>query len=241
MACDYVSRLPEGAVLAAIDGAGDQAIREHIDQCVDCAAEVEQLRRASSLLSVRLFRAACPSSLDLGEYSLKLLPAERAASVASHVAACPHCTLELRQLHAFLAQPEPPAKPSPVEALFQPVRVLVAELARGLNALGQPAPAFAALRGQSSAPVAYQADGHRVLIEIAQDDDQPGRRMLTGLLTTPANGQARAYLWRQGSLLQTHPIDDLGNFEMSGLEPGHYELILAAGDFEVHIQSLPIA
>ena len=57
-------------------------------------------------LTAQLYRITCPSSEELGEYHLHMLPAEQTTAVAQHLRTCPHCTRELAelkrdQIHAF--------------------------------------------------------------------------------------------------------------------------------------------
>lgn len=244
MACDTLTQLPDGALLMYLDGETDATTTRHIDQCVDCTASARQLHQTTSALLGSLFRSACPPSLQLGDYAIGLLSAHETALIETHLADCPHCSTELRQLDAFMAQPDLVAEPPRLEPNGSRVRVLIARLASGLNSLGQPATAglaFAALRGSSDGPLTYEAGDYRAVIEIDGDLDRPDRWALTGLLIGPAAAGASVVLWRGGQRMATTAVDAYGNFELLRLEPGDYELILTGSDVEIHIQSLAVS
>ncbi len=126
MACDTLTQLPDGALLMYLDGETDAMTTRHIDQCVDCTASVQQLRQTTSALLGSLFRSACPPSLQLGEYSIGLLTAHETAQIETHLTACPHCSVELRQLDAYMAQPDLVVELSRPQPLGQRVQVLIA-------------------------------------------------------------------------------------------------------------------
>lgn len=242
MACDTISTLPAGALLMYLEGEADPVIVQHVDLCSECTASVRQLRKSGSVLRARLFRAACPPSLQLGEYSIGLLSAHETSLIETHLASCPHCSAELRQLDAFMAQPDLAAQPQRLQPDSGALRVLIARLVSGLNSLGQPAmtPAFAALRGGTEGPLTYEAGDYRAVIEIDEDLDRPDRRALTGLLVGPAVGGTSVALWRDGQAIAAAEVDVHGNFELLRLAPGDYDLILTGSDVEIRIQSLSI-
>lgn len=237
-----ITHFPDGALLMVLDGQADPAVAQHVDQCADCTADLQALGRTSTSLLAALYRAACPPTLQLGDYSLGLLSAQESTLLETHLASCPHCSAELRQLDAFLAQPEPAPALSRRQSLAAPVRVLIARLVTGLNSLGQPAAttAFAALRGSDRGPATYEAGDYRAVIEIDDDLDHPDQRALTGLLVGPAVAGATVNLWHNGKRIAATEVDTHGNFELLRLEPGDYDLILAGSNVEIHIQSLTI-
>ena len=58
-------------------------------------------------LTKKLYRAACPDSLELGEYQLGMLQAERKAWIQTHLAECRFCTAEVAQLNGYLTDLKP--------------------------------------------------------------------------------------------------------------------------------------
>ncbi|MCS6844320.1 MAG: carboxypeptidase-like regulatory domain-containing protein [Caldilineales bacterium] len=177
-----------------------------------------------------------------------MLRADEALAVAQHVASCPHCRREISQLTDFMAQ-EPPIPDEGAASLGQRVRILVARLVSGGRALGgrmapQPAlaPAFAGLRGENAEPVVLAADGLQITLEVEPDPRQAGCFSLVGLVIglDMADG-AEVTLWRNGQRLASAAVDALGNFALSALPRGNYELILTAPGVEVHVQELSVA
>jgi len=225
-------------LLAYLDGEATPQVVEHINQCPYCRERAEQLARFQDLLTTRLYRAACPTTVELGDYCLGLLPEERASETARHVAECPHCARELAQLREYLATLAPHSEPTPLEQ----VKVLFAELVHGLRNAGralQPAPAYA-LRGEASEPLLYQAGDAQISIEVQADTAHPGRRLLLGfVIGLPAAG-LQACLTQQDQPIATVPVDELGNLTISNLAPGTYQLVLRSPTAEVHFPDLEI-
>ena len=242
MACELITHFPDGALMMVLDGEADPALVRHIDECGDCAAALCQLRQTNSALNASLFRAACPPSIQLGEYSIGLLSAVETTLIETHLATCPHCSAELRQLDAFMAQPDPTFESQRTQAAMDRVQVFIARLVSGLSGLGQPAmtPSFAAVRGGAEGPLTYEAGEYRAVIEIDGDLDRPDRYALTGLLIGPAVAGTLVEIWSGGQRIATTQVDVYGNFELLRLKPGEYELILSGTNVEIHIQTLSV-
>lgn len=127
------------------------------------------------------------------------------------------------------------------------------------------APALAGVRGDAGAHLVYAVEDVQVIIDVQTDAQQPAHRVLLGLLlgiTEPQ--QIMAQLWPaeepvaigqdqgQGARLvgystplpvnpvATTTVDELGNFVLTTLMPGIYDLILSSDKAEVHIQTLLI-
>ncbi|MEJ2560088.1 MAG: hypothetical protein P8186_28500, partial [Anaerolineae bacterium] len=205
-----------------------------------------RLARQQDRLTARLYRFNCPSSMELGEYHLGLLPDDQATAVARHLAECPHCAREVVQLKDYLAELAPDLEFSPAEQLKGRVRLLVARLVTGglEGALpGQPslAPAYAALRGEEGEPLIYEADGIQVVVEVHQDPHQLDDWTILGLVIGVDNPNAlEVHLWRADQRVATVPVEDTGNFSFSNLTAGRYELILGGPEVEIHIQDLEV-
>ena len=172
-------------------------------------------------------------------------PATAAIPFKLHLTTCPHCTLELKQLDQFMAQPDMTAQPSALDVAARRVRIIIGQLAGGLSALGQAGQPFGSLqlagvRGDLGDALTYEAGSSRVALECDVDGENPSRRALTGLVLGDAMPR-QAHLWRSGVRLASVSVDDLGNFEFLDIAPDSYELILAGPDVEIHIQDLPVA
>ena len=116
-----------------------------------------------------LYRLDCPSSTELGEYQLGMLPEGRAAFIRKHLAECPHCSHELEGLETFLKDLQPDLEYS----LGERIQVLIAELLPGLSTGGQARPAFG-VRGEMEDLRVYQADDVQISIHLERDPRRAG-------------------------------------------------------------------
>lgn len=228
----------------SLDGEASPEVEMHLSQCPQCSQRAAELAKVQNLVMASLYRMACPSSLELGEYHLKLLPAAKAATVQRHVVQCPHCASEMVQLASFMGQADPYLHPAPSTVLRRQVNVLIARLASAVpsaHPATQPAfaPVLAGLRGDGAEPLRYEAGAVQVILEVQRDDARADRQLLDGLILG-LDEALQATLWRAEQQVATAPVDDLGNFTVGNLTPGQYELILTGAQDEVHIQNLQI-
>lgn len=245
MACVSPPELSDRELLAYIDGEAGHQVAAHLEQCPHCREKAYRLARLQHRLTTQLYRLTCPSSMELGEYDLGVLPRDQAAAVAHHLAECPHCTREVAQLKDYLTEMAPTLELGPLERVREQVKVLVARLVSGgpgNSLLKQPAlaPAYLGVRGEEEGALVYQADDIQVVIEIHEDVDQPDRQALLGLVTEIEPRELKVHLWQASQCVATVSVDELGNFVIPGLAPGSYELILSGPEVEIHIQALEI-
>jgi hypothetical protein len=246
MICANNPLLDDVELLMALDGETSREVAMHVSQCPQCSQRSAELASAQRLATARLFRATCPSALELGEYRLGMLPAARTTAVQQHVAVCPHCTEEMAQLTAFMDAPDPLLHPTLATAIKKQVQVLVARLASGpqLGSLfGQPAlaPAYAGLRGAGDEPLIYEAGETQISIEVQEDALHPGYWAIVGLLSDLGEEPAtHAGLWRDQRAVASAQVDEIGNFSFASLEPGDYELFISGAQLDIHVQSLPV-
>jgi hypothetical protein len=246
MPCEFPPELDDRALLAYLDGEADRQVVAHLERCPHCRERATRLARLQSRLTSELYRLACPSTVELGEYHLGVLPPEQAEAVAQHVAECPHCSRELAQLEGYLAELAPALEPGPLERAGEQIRVLIARLLdrnSGRGPFGQPAvaPAYAGLRGDEEEPLIYQAEDVQVVIQIQQDVERPERKTILGLVVgLGENQELEAHLWQAGQRITVAAVDELGNFVMSDVVSGSYELILSGPEVEIHVQALEI-
>lgn len=242
MACIAPPELPDIALLAYLGGDADHQVAAHVERCPHCRERARRLSRLEDRLMAQLYRATCPSSMELGEYHLGMLSGERAAAVARHLDECVHCTREVVQLQAYLGEVGPTLELSVLEQAAERVKVLVARLVEGRGGM-QPllTPALAGVRGEEAGPYMYQAGDAELAIEIQDDAEHPDRRTILGLLTGVTDLQAfEVHVWQADQFLTTVSIDELGNFIISGLAPATYELIVSGPEVEIHIQDLEV-
>lgn len=245
MICQNTPQLDDAELLMALDGEADPEVAMHVSQCPQCQQRAALLSSVQQAASARLYRVACPSSLELGEHHMSLLPAARSAAVRQHVAVCPHCAQELAQLDAFLSSPDPYLHPAPWQAIKRNVQVIVARLTNGpqLGGLfGQPAraPALAGLRGEERRPLTYEAGDAQIILEVQNSAPQAGRKTLMGLVLGWDTEETMVRLWRDERLVSTVPLDAFGNFTIDDLAPGPYEMFVTHEPAEVYIQDLNI-
>ena len=93
--CAFPPALSDRDLIAAIDDEAEPHVISHLCRCPHCAARAKALATVQQQLRSKLYRLFCPSSDDLIDYHQGFLPPERHASLARHLAICPHCSHEL--------------------------------------------------------------------------------------------------------------------------------------------------
>ncbi len=236
MACIAPPELSEQQLLAYTDGVVDEQVDNHLGRCPYCRERANQLGRLEDRLTARLYRLTCPRPEELGEYHLGMIDSDRAAAIQRHLSECPYCTREVLQLESYLRVLAPTIEFSPMER----VKVLIARLVGGGQGWGQPSPMpiFAGVRGEEEGPLIYQVDGVQIAIEIQDDAEQPGRKIVLGLVTGLDSTGLNVTLRQVDQIVATVSVDNAGNFVIPGLDPGSYQLILARPEVEIHVQSL---
>lgn len=241
MTCISPPELDDGTLLIYLDGEADQKVAAHLEQCSHCRERAQRLSRLQERMGAEMYRIACPTPLELGEYHLGVLAGTQANVVARHLDDCPHCSREVSQLNTYLGDLSADLEFS----LAERIRVLVAKLVRPggqTDPLGPPAmaPVFAGLRGEDSGPRLYQAGEAQVAIEIQDDAMRGDRKTLLGLVTGMDTSELVAHLWLSDQHVGEVPVDELGNLVIPGLVPGSYELILSGLEVEMHIRDLDV-
>jgi len=236
MNCISPPELSDRQLLEFLDGEAEPETTHHLGICQYCRNKADALARLQSGLTARLYRITCPSPSELGEYYLRVLPSPQMLVIAQHVRACPHCEGEVAQLEGYLSNLT--LQPSSLEK----IKILVAQLiSRGGSdqESGAPSmtPTLAGLRGEEEEPFIYKADHIQIIIEVQDVVDQPGKRGLLGLVTGLESDRFVIQVHQDRQLITTTSIDEIGNFLISPLSPGHYDLTLLGPGKEIHIQS----
>jgi len=216
-------------IISYVEGEADEVIVAHVKKCPYCADRVNELTLMQNRLRARYYRATCPSSMDLGDYHLGLLPESWKLVVAQHVRECPHCRREVAELDEFLAEPGMQA-----DDVFYSAKVLFARLIGG----SESALAFEGLRGKEDEPFIYQAGNVRIVIGVWDDVEQLGLKTMLGLVTGLETNDFTIQVNQGDPVITTTAVDEIGNFIISHLAPGYYELILTGPNMKIHIQSL---
>ena len=239
MKCISSPELDSGQIVSYVDGEANDSVVAHIKQCTYCSERANRLTLLQNSLRKQLYRSTCPTPMELGDYHLGLLPAPQVLVVAQHLRECPLCRREMAELEEYLMEP------SPQTSLPDLVRVIIARLLGGREVDQEQeefssAPAFAGLRGEGEEPFIYQAGDVRIVIEVQDDVEQMGLKSLLGLVTGLESNEFTIQVGQGDQLIATTSVDEIGNFLISHLAPGHYKLILTGPNMEIHIQSLPV-
>lgn len=224
-------------LIAYIDGEASGEVSAMIEADPALRAEASAYAQAQRHLLRNLYRFACPSSQTLGEYELGMVaPAER-TRIAAHIVGCPRCTAEMQMLREFLATEE---DAPPVGAVGR-IRRMVATLL-------PPPPLIsphAALRGRGDgAARTYQADDVTITLDLGAPVRR-GRTSLVGLIWRDNDDPATiagstVTLLRDGDIMHTSEIDDVGNFAFDDITPGTYELGVTLGEDHITIEGVAI-
>jgi len=239
--------LTDCQLLAYLDGEADVAAL--IEQQPEQQTRVKEWADLQNCLRARLRPLKRPSSIELGEYQMGLLPAEKVAEVEQYLADFPYARCELDLLDAFLDEPDfpkpAPVAPAPALGIMSTLRILVAKLTQagqgglGLAPMGVRDGGSLQLDTHRLEEGVYEVDDILVSINVEEDESQPGCRALFGYVDaeTPLS---EALLWRsnQPEMRAKVSVDEDGDFLISGLERGRYELILVGPEIEVHIPDL---
>ncbi len=249
MACITSPAITDEQLFAFIDGVATTDVVAHVQQCTACQQRAQQLAHLQNRLVSHLYRAECPSSLELGEYHLNLLPMDRVATIEQHLTTCLHCAREIQTLQTFLADLDPASAPvsqsTPSgESFGSQVKRFIAQLVKpsaNTSASGGMNPALAGLRGDPAKQQAYEVDGIHISIEVQTEPERPGYKTLLGLVLGLEVAETfEAQLGQVGQTVITTPVDELGNFVFEHLKPGNYKLLLRSAASEIQIEELKL-
>ena len=222
---------------AFVDGDADDAVRLHVEQCDSCRARAAQLAVAQSRLQTLLWRNACPAPEQLRDYAWDLLPQEEAQRVAQHVAFCPYCT------HDFFADYY--AGDRSGDDLFTQAARRVGQIEYRSAGRLEPAQGSriraAGAAGAAGEPQLFDAgDGVLVSLVALPDAAQPDRWALEGAISGLEPRGLQVNLWRDGQLVDAAVLDAGGDFRMTGLVTGAYQLVIHGPSTKLWIEPVQI-
>lgn len=196
-------------------------------------ARLHQLQKDDKTLFAHLFRTECPTPLELGEWHLNLVDANRAQAIRSHLDICPHCEEELAAITAVVSKPlfqDAPAMRgrSLLKRIIMKLEALVGDAA------GQMA--FApAMRGNSWS-VCYA--GGDYLLSLTRQQTISGGALIGSILANDLTGHATL---KQGrSVVYETQLTESATFSFDDITPGFYELVIATPDAELIVPELHI-
>ena len=216
MKCITSPALDDLQIISYVEGEADDKTVAHIRQCPYCAERARQATLLQQWMRAKFFRSTCPSSMELGEYHLGLMPASQRLVIAQHVGECPHCRREVADLEGFLG---PEVQPD----LMTTARVLFAQLV-GM----EDRPAFGALRGESKGPLTFEADGVVITLDVQPGSNSP--LSILGQLAADDQDEwtgATVELQQADSVLTTS-LDDLGAFRFEAVRLGMTKFIITS-------------
>ena len=199
-----------------------------------------------------LFRSDCPPGLELGEYELGILEPARRNDVVSHLAVCPHCQADLRQMRQFMAMPvvdlEAEIARTPERTpLLERLKVVVVNLVtlpESLTGAG-PQPVFRGAEENDTRVI--EADEYVISLTTMSDQAAWPKRNLIGDIIPLGDDEDfenwTANLWHSGKLLASAQLgaDSHFIFEQVQFEASAHELILSGPTVEIHLQNLQLA
>ncbi len=203
-------------------------------------------------LQAILFRSECPPNMELGEYELGILETPRRNEIASHLAACPHCQVDLHQIRQFMAISDVVVEAQAAQAeqvpLLERIKVVVVNLTSpsfGWQGAMSAQPVF---RGaEENATRVVEADDYVIsLTTVADKSTWPKQNMIGDILPLGDDEDFvnwSANLWRSGELLASTQLEADSHFifEDVQFEERAHELILSGPTVEIHLQNLHIA
>lgn len=208
-----------------------QEIAEHLEKCSFCREKAEALARFQGRLASRLYRSACPSPVELGEYHLGLLPDPQKLVVAQHVRECPYCAQEIEQLAQYLKGMEPSV------GFVESIRVVIAQLINQPGAIGLHS-SLPALRGERKGPLQFAAEGVIIVLDVEPAND--GKTNILGQVAADDQDHwtgAHVELWQGDEILFSTQVDDLGAFSVENIPSGFKELRITPQSSSVMVVS----
>lgn len=246
MPCISPPEPPDSALLAYLDGIPDAELPSHLANCAYCRDRVEQLRQEESILKSALYRAACPEPGEISDYRLGLLDETSETSMARHLNDCPFCSTELSVLDNFMKELSSEKKAGIAQQVGARIRILVARLVEAGSALDLSlgpslAPAVAGIRGDSEVLRTYKVDDLKIVLDIQEDAEHPGKKSIAALLIGLDDlDQLEAKVWKDGIPLSTLPVAEHGGFYISELDQGVYEVLVSGPGVDLYIPNIEV-
>lgn len=220
-------------------------VRDHVRACPRCAKLAKQYAQETQRLGHLLFRFDCPSSLELGEYHLNLLPASIRQQIDAHLALCPHCTAELATADSFLETPLVGARPpQPLKRGNGVVSSLLERLVAQL--IPAPMPAMAVRGRKRSMTLLYQAGDIKLTLHPQPADRPRNKLQLLGFVeqvNAPLSALTgtRICLLANNQQVMATTLDSIGNFVTGPISPGIYDLELTTPTVQVIVPELELS
>ena len=229
---------PEDArLLAFLDGEPDPGLAADLVRCPSCRERLATLDAQQRSLMTNLRQTEAPSSLELGEYVLGLIPGSRKREIEDFLKESDRGRADVAQLRAYLDSLKGDVEFTPLER----VQVLVAELVRGFGPAAGPAfaPALAGIRGGAvdDSTRLYRAGDVSIALDVMESG---GSRTVLGLVSGAEADGLEVELWQGDALAKVVPVDEVGNFSLENVARGQYTLALTAPELEIHVPGFSV-
>ena len=234
MNCISSPALDDAQILSYVEGEADDMVVAHLNQCQYCNDRAKHWTLLQGRLRKKLYRASCPTTVELGDYHLGLLSAPQALIVSQHLRECLLCKREVADLEDFLADRIPEVN------LFKAAKVIIARLVsgnidsgtQGKNGLTQVS--VHVLRGEAKGPLTFKADGIVIVLDVQPTRD--GMANILGQVAADSTGDQDQWTGGSAELRQENStdfyttLDDLGSFQYQDVIPGPKELQITKKD-----------
>ncbi|NUM46634.1 MAG: hypothetical protein HUU38_18175 [Anaerolineales bacterium] len=220
-------------LLMYLDGVADPSIKAEIERDNAYHGRIQELKKQQHQWISRLYRIACPESLVLGEFHLGRLSPKYKKAIESHLGSCVHCVRELAELASYLGTE--PIVSTVVDEVVQIFAQLIFRKTSA-DALG----VVRGVRGGGKSSSAYEAGGAQIVLEVKDDEENPGFQALMGIITGVEAETYEVSLWQAGVKVDGAQINELGGFTIGNLESGEYQLIIHGPKVDIHVQSFVV-
>jgi hypothetical protein len=244
LSCVDPGAIQEWEMDAYAEGEALPHVVEHLNRCPACRAKLGANLEFERRLRQALHRFDCPSPDLLRDYYWGYLPAEQQREVRDHLAWCPHCADELSELGEFMAA----ERAELADSLLARARQAAARVGLVIAQLVSPDPRLAsALRGEAMDVLLFEAGD--LALSIHSEQAESGTYTLLGqVLSLPVESSAEDYVRLTGyeegeETMEAIPavqaaIDANGDFTLSNLRPGTYQLVVSLADRRIVVPNL---
>lgn len=223
--CVFPPELDDKQLLAYLDAPqANPATARHLESCPHCRERANALDRFQKRLTTKVYRITCPSPMELGEFHMQLLSASNRLVIGQHLRQCPRCTEEISLLKDYLSEDEPQRN------ILESVQEFFA------NLISRKTMTFGAVRGAEDGPLTYQVDDILFSINVNDDMESPGYKMVLGLVEGLTSDGFTMEAHQEGNLIATSLIDEFHYFQFTHLDPGMYDLVLSGWQTKIHLK-----
>lgn len=231
-------------LLAYADGEASPEVATHLLNCPGCRQRAEDARRELAMWQAALYRAGCPSALELGEYSSGLLTPLRAAEIAEHFRLCRNCASEMAMLTTFLERVRDSRLEegaAEVDAALRRIKARLSGSAAGTYP-GVSTALAKALRGTrgpyigDSRPFTYDAEDFHVSIEFLPEETSATRQVVGLVASARDLGGAEVELLPRADAPRLATVDEFGSFSLARVPVGSHGLLVRLPTYGVELE-----